>query len=893
MKEQGYIDQDEIEPNHGEAHDPSNTGSNSPLPKDGCYFPNQLSSDLGSNKGAVDGSPNNDDSDHSTMKNFDGSSEVVQEDEKKVKENQKIIKPRYPPDCEGISSMENGIEKFEDLRKKLGFIDKTKFILDFHYELEEATCILRPRRSGKTMAIEMLNEFYWVPKIDVKSYNPDTKEHANMNCTAKDAFKGTFVYDQNSRKEFWEKYEKSEEDTFIEDNMNKWPVIRFHFGCVNFGSSNPTQKEINEKFFRNPIKDAFAKYEYVIFLRLAEEVWKIKYGAFSNETYQKFLRNCNLYSRKYIENEVGNLWHRFEKELPAWLKEFFRIFYDGKTSYEDIETPLKTVIKIISEFYNKPVIILVDGHDSPIQDLFWHIMDYPKDNKKTPELIRRASNSINRIFKAVGKGNQYVKKLLMFGILNNVVNYNNSDFDNLKINNVYEPKYSEYFGMTQTEVDRVIDKLFPVKQEIKDKIRANINTWYNGYYHKLGSTLYSIYSVSLYISEWFEAYTKQYTESKDSQDYWIPEPEPIWAKFGHLFFVNNYLNFGFGGKHGHFLRDLSMDCPAYYPDCDPEYVPQFENTTDPEESVKILFHSMMHGGYLTQFNGDKKLFRFPSFELKRLLLKKLNPYLESFIFYDYLEEIFKAVTMYDIEGLGKKFTEGMRHTFISQKYIKSSHGFPPPEVFIYRSLLEILDALLEIRDYNVAHEHAAWIPSPQNAPEGVQTKNFVKNFGFKVDFFWKYSNKNTHYVIELKADRNNTKGMKIKALEGLSEMFREDNNQHISPLPETQVIFNIGLALEANSVCLAALKVHVADGKYVKVDPLKYLEFKADETYEDDIKVDLTKQEEFDFQLPDVPKEPNSNPTDSDSLEEHNRKARKYIFNQIEEIEKSDAGTNM
>jgi hypothetical protein len=160
MKEQGYIDQDEIEPNHGEAHDPSNTDSNSPLPKDESYFPNQLSSDLESNKGADAGSLNSDDLDHSTMKILDGSSEIIQEDEKKVKENHKIIKPRYPPDCEGISSMENGIEKFEDLREKLGFIDKTKFILDFHYKLGEATCILRPRRCGKTMAIEMLNEFY-------------------------------------------------------------------------------------------------------------------------------------------------------------------------------------------------------------------------------------------------------------------------------------------------------------------------------------------------------------------------------------------------------------------------------------------------------------------------------------------------------------------------------------------------------------------------------------------------------------------------------------------------------------------------------------------------------------------------------------------------------------
>jgi hypothetical protein len=110
-----------------------------------------------------------------------------------------------------------------------------------------------------------------VPKIDVKSYNPDTKEHANMNCTAKDVFKGTFIYDRNNRKEFWEKYEKNKEDTFIEDNMNKWPVIRFHFGCFTFGSSDFTQKEINKIIFSNPIKEAFAKYEYVIFLRLAEE----------------------------------------------------------------------------------------------------------------------------------------------------------------------------------------------------------------------------------------------------------------------------------------------------------------------------------------------------------------------------------------------------------------------------------------------------------------------------------------------------------------------------------------------------------------------------------------------------------------------------------------------
>jgi hypothetical protein len=71
-----------------------------------------------------------------------------------------------------------------------------------------------------------------------------------------------------------------------------------------------------------------------------------------------------------IKNKVDRLWYRYEKEMPAWVKDYFKIIYYEKTSFEDIETPLKTIVKIISEFYNKPVIILVDEHDRPIQELF-------------------------------------------------------------------------------------------------------------------------------------------------------------------------------------------------------------------------------------------------------------------------------------------------------------------------------------------------------------------------------------------------------------------------------------------------------------------------------------------------------------------------------------------
>jgi hypothetical protein len=894
MKDQGYINQDEIKLQLGEAHDPSTTFSNSPLPKNGSSFPSQLSSDLGSDENANDSSASKDDLDHSIIENANWSSEVDQKRGAKVMEKQKIRKPRYPFLGIGISAMERGLGKFEDFRNKLGYIDKTKFILDFHYELGEAACILRPRRSGKTLTIKMLKEFYWVPKIDVKSYNPDTKEHANMNYTAKDVFKGTFVDDRRNRKEFFEKYEKNKKDTFIEDNMNKWPVIEFSFEDVSFDLEGASQKEINKRLFINAIIDAFKEYKDVIFLRVAEEAWKIKYGTFSNETYQKLLRDSYFHPMDPIESQVDHLWHRFEKEMPAWVKDYFRIFYYEKTSFKDIETPLKTMVKIISEFYNKPVIILVDKHDYPIQELARDIIETPKDSKKLTQLMRRSLDTINSMLKAIGKGNQYVKKFLMFGISNMVVNHNNSGFDNLKINNIFEPKYSEYFGMTQTEVDRVIDKLFHVKKEIKDKIKANINTWYNGYYHKQDSILYSIYSVSQYISKCFEAYTKQYTESKDFQDYWVPEPEPFWADFGMLFFFNNYLNFGFEGKHKHFLRDLSFNNPAFYPDCDPEYVPQFENTTDQEEKVKILFHSMVHSGYLTQLNGDKKLFRIPNFELRWLLNRELNYYLLSFIPYEYIRSIFYSASEEHINGVGDFITESLRSVFLSQKQKKFNYGFPPPEVLIYRLLLKVKDIVPEDWEYKASRESGWLLMEPEYSPCSLRIKTNLSTLGSIVNFHLaRYpDHKRIHYVIESRVDSCNAEGMKNKALQGLSQIFREDNQKYISPLPDTQSICNIGLAFENDKVCLVAVKIHMVDGKYVKVDPLKHMQFEVNLSYKTFIAIDWIIRENFDLQLPDTSKEPNLNSTDSDNSEVYNRKARDYILNQIEELKKSDTETN-
>jgi hypothetical protein len=77
---------------------------------------------------------------------------------------------------------------FEELRNSEGYVDKTKLILDFHYKFEESTCILRQRRSGKTRAIQMLKSFYWVPRINVDTYDPEAPMHSPSKKCLKERF---------------------------------------------------------------------------------------------------------------------------------------------------------------------------------------------------------------------------------------------------------------------------------------------------------------------------------------------------------------------------------------------------------------------------------------------------------------------------------------------------------------------------------------------------------------------------------------------------------------------------------------------------------------------------------------------------------------------------------
>jgi hypothetical protein len=147
-------------------------------------------------------SPGKDYSEQSKLKSQDQDkhSEEIAEEESKTLQTKESTS--LQDKSNGFNSHKSGYQSFRNLRSSILFVDKTDFILKFDQDFGEATCILRPRRSGKSLAIRMLQEFYSLPKIDVMSHFSDKKEQKSKHESSKSPFEGTKVFDPKIRKQY-------------------------------------------------------------------------------------------------------------------------------------------------------------------------------------------------------------------------------------------------------------------------------------------------------------------------------------------------------------------------------------------------------------------------------------------------------------------------------------------------------------------------------------------------------------------------------------------------------------------------------------------------------------------------------------------------------------------
>ncbi len=173
----------------------------------------------------------------------------------------------------------------------------------------------------------------------------------------------------------------------------------------------------------------------------------------------------------YLYNEFEFLREKLNKKD---LSDFDKIWLDEEGA--DWENSLKNLLRYLYEYHNKKVVVLIDEYDTPI------VSGYNNGYKKEVLALYRS------LYSTVLKSNTHLQFSVMTGILRIAKEGIFSGLNNLKVNNIFSEKYSEYYGMTEEEVLEGL-KYYNLEYEIND-----VKDWYDGY--QFGNTeVYNPWSI--------------------------------------------------------------------------------------------------------------------------------------------------------------------------------------------------------------------------------------------------------------------------------------------------------------------------------------------------------------------------------------------------------------
>ena len=239
-------------------------------------------------------------------------------------------------------------------------------------------------------------------------------------------------------------------------------MIKYFFDVKN--------KEENKKLFEN-LKIYNSEYmseqgKYpVIFISLKD---------LKGDTWEECLKRLKLF--------IFDLYAEFEyirEKMNEWDKrKFEKVLYEKEDA--DYIMSLKFLADSLYKYYGEKVIILIDEYDAPIINAF------------DKGYYNEAINFFQTFYSSALKTNNSLKYGVLTGITRIIKEGIFSGLNNLKVDTILNKKYSEYFGLLESEVIEMLD-YFGMKYKIEE-----VKEWYNGYLFG-ESEVYNPWSIVNYI----------------------------------------------------------------------------------------------------------------------------------------------------------------------------------------------------------------------------------------------------------------------------------------------------------------------------------------------------------------------------------------------------------
>lgn len=331
-------------------------------------------------------------------------------------------------------------------------------------------------------------------------------------------------------------------------------------------------------------------------------------------------------------------------KFNSWDQDLFNKLLGDKKNIETIRSSLATMSELLERYYKTKVIILIDEYDVPLDKAQQHGY-YNEMITLIRAFLGSALKTNSSLEFAVLTGCMRISKESIFTGLNN-----------FEMNGISDTLYSSYFGLTEQEVDLILDyyDLSESHTEAKE--------WYDGYLFG-DSYVYCPWSIIKYVK------SKTIDKSADPEDYWVNSSgNEIITSFLKQYgdFVSEDFEQLLAGKS---LKKQILETLTYG-----------DVMASPDNIWSLLYMT----GYLTKDNTnynvpvDRRNFfvKIPNKEVTDVFITSSNRWMNESISYNDKEQFFTALWSGDTKALTRIISDLLFNTISYFDYAeKFYHAF--------------------------------------------------------------------------------------------------------------------------------------------------------------------------------------------------------------------------
>lgn len=192
--------------------------------------------------------------------------------------------------------------------------------------------------------------------------------------------------------------------------------------------------------------------------------WPTIFLSFKDVDGLEFSSACEMLAFVITELYKEHLYLLDSERVNFYDKEIIRHVIEAKMTIADIKKSLSLLARTMCSHYGKPVILLIDEYDVPLAKA--------SSNGYYPEMLE----IIKAMMSTTLKDNSCLRFAIVTGCLKIAKESIFTGTNNFVSDTISSTRLNEYFGFTQSDVDRILDAMGILDQT------ENIKRWYDGYH---------------------------------------------------------------------------------------------------------------------------------------------------------------------------------------------------------------------------------------------------------------------------------------------------------------------------------------------------------------------------------------------------------------------------